>query len=381
MDYSRGFLMQAKGRVGLIGWALSVLLLSLTVSYPARAHEKWFTDSSKFPVQWNNVLSLKTLLVLLAVGAGLVATYAVDAALRRVQARPQRLHLPHLPQDLQPNGPALERIFSWIPLIVALHAAVPLLVSGLQLQLFAANLNLPRNIFGGLMALAQITVALSFVYGALTRVFGLVLVALVPLGFFFFSPAYVLEHLDLAGVGIFMYILGRGPYSVDALIGTLSRPSQSLMPYAVPALRVLTGAAIVVLGFTEKIWNEQLAQSFLAYQDFNFARSFGFNDELFILVAGVIEILVGAVLISGKLTRLVIAGAWIPFNLTLPFLGWVELVGHFSIYGTMVVLLVWGPKADLTPYLRSLSRSRADVRAGEPMAAPVPTVVSVRPRV
>ncbi|MBA2364448.1 MAG: hypothetical protein H0V86_13050 [Chloroflexia bacterium] len=324
-------------------------------------------------------MSLKTLLVILAVGLGLAAVYALDALLHMVRARPQRHQFPHLPRDVQPGGTALERIYAWIPLIVALHAAVPLLVSGLQLQLFAANLNLPRDIFGGLMALAQITVALSFVYGALTRVFGLVLAALVPLGCLFFSPAYVLEHLDFAGVGLFMYILGRGPYSVDSLIGTLAQPARPLVPYAVPALRVLTGAAIVVLGFTEKIWNEQLAQSFLAYQDFNFARSLGFTDEHFILAAGVVEVLVGAVLISGRLTRLVIAVAWIPFNLTLPYLGWVELVGHFSIYGTMVVLLVWGPKANLSPYLQALSRGRSNGQSGEPNTATVPGAESAGP--
>ncbi|MDQ3327539.1 MAG: hypothetical protein M3506_03325 [Chloroflexota bacterium] len=365
--------MRTMGRVGLRGWATSVLLLGIAISFPARAHEKWFTDSRNFPVNWADVLSLRTLLVVVAVGVGLVATYALDTLLRKVGTRTQRARVTHATQEFHPRGPALERLFAFVPLLVGLHAAAPLLVSGLQLQLFAANLNLPRNIFGGLMALAQITVALSFVYGALTRVFGLVLVALVPLGCLFFSPAYVLEHLDFAGVGIFMYILGRGPYSVDALIGTLSQPARPLVPYAVPALRVLTGAAIVVLGFTEKIWNEQLAQSFLAYQDFNFARSLGFTDELFILAAGVAEVLVGAVLISGKLTRLVIAVAWIPFNLTLPYLGWVELVGHFSIYGTMVVLLVWGPKADLSPYLQALSHGKSDEHSGKANAATVPS--------
>ena len=335
-------------------WGAAVALLAVLAASPATAHEKWFTDSSRFPVAWHDVLTLKTLLVVGAVLAGLAAAYGMDAAFRRL--RPRRL-----PIDIHLSEQQLERIFAWVPLLLGLHAAVPLLVSGLQMQLFAGNLQLPRNFAGGVMALLQITVALSFIYGALTRVFAVVLVALIPLGFFFFSPAYVLEHLDLAGVAVFLFITGRGPFSVDALVGPPSRPSVRLMRYAVPSLRVLTGAAIVVLGFTEKIWNERLAESFLAYQDFNFMRALGFEwftNELFILAAGVVEILVGAVLISGKLTRLVIAMAWIPFNLTLPFLGWIELVGHFPVYGTMVVLLLWGAGQDLRPYLRSLERAR-----------------------
>jgi hypothetical protein len=33
---------------------------------------------------------------------------------------------------------------------------------------------------------------------------------------------------------------------------------------------------------------------------------------------------------------------WVPFNLTLPFLGWRELIGHLPIYGVMALLLIWG---------------------------------------
>ncbi len=356
--------MRERLRLSVRTFAASMFLLAMFISYPAAAHEKWFTNSTKFPIAWGEVLSVKTLFVLAAVAGGLAVAFLVDALFRRY--RPDRL-----PIDIHLSEKQLERIFAWVPLILAIHAAVPLIVSGLQMQLFAANLQLPRNFFGGVMALLEITVALSFIYGALTRVFSLVLIALIPLGFLFFSPAYVLEHLDFAGVAVFLFITGRGPFSVDALIGAPARPLVRYMKYAVPSLRVLTGAAIVVLGFTEKIWNEQLAESFLAYQDFNFMQALGFDfftNEYFILAAGIVEVLVGAVLISGKLTRLVIAGAWVPFNLTLPFLGWVELVGHFPVYGTMVVLLLWGAGQDLTPYLRSLAASRRNVEAGEPFA-------------
>jgi len=337
------------------GWTLALAFVLTT--QPAHAHEKWFTDSSSFPIRWSEVFSAKTGLVLLAVGAGLAAAYAADALRRRMQLEPG-IRLSHR---------QLELMFSWTPLLLGIHAAVPLLVSGLQLNLFAPNLPLPRNLGGGLLALAEITIALSFLYGALTRVFALLLLALIPMGFLVLSPAYVLEHLDLAGIAAFLFITGRGPFSVDALIGPPSRPSIRLLPHAVTALRMLTGAAIVVLGFTEKIWNEQLAQGFLVYQDFNLLETVGLDNATFILLAGVVEVLVGAVLISGKLTRLVIALAWIPFNLTLPFLGWVELVGHLSIYGTMVVLLLWGPGQDLEPYVDALSR----VPTAEPANKPV----------
>ena len=61
----------------------------------------------------------------------------------------------------------------------------------------------------------------------------------------------------------------------------------------------------------------------------------------------------------GLWTRPVILLTWLPFNLTLPFLGWVELVGHLPTYGTMVVLLLWGAGQDLTPYIRAVERAEA----------------------
>jgi uncharacterized membrane protein YphA (DoxX/SURF4 family) len=353
---------RGRRRIGL--WGAPILLLGILASSPAQAHEKWFTNANRFPVTWDEAFSAKTAGVLAAVLAGLAAALVVDNLASRWR--------PHLPASIRPSQEGLERIFAWLPLLLAVHAAVPLIVSGVQLQLFAPNLQLPRNLFGGLMALAEITVALSFVYGAFTRAFAVLLLALFPLGCLFFSPAYVFEHLGLAGVAVFLFILGRGPYSLDALIGAPSTPLRRWAPHAVPALRVLTGLGIVVLGFTEKVWNENLAESFLAYQDFNFMRALGFEwftNERFILAAGIVEVLVGALLISGKLTRLVIAVAWIPFNLTLPFMGWVELVGHLYVYGTMVVLLVWGPGRTLQPYLRAVARARGELHDTEPVPA------------
>jgi hypothetical protein len=65
-----------------------------------------------------------------------------------------------------------------------------------------------------------------------------------------------------------------------------------------------------------------------------------FTDELFVLAAGVAEGVIGILLISGLLTRVVIIGMWVPFNITVPFLPPTELLGHLPIFGIMYVLLV-----------------------------------------
>jgi hypothetical protein len=66
------------------------------------------------------------------------------------------------------------------------------------------------------------------------------------------------------------------------------------------------------------------------------------DNTLFLIMAGTVELTVGLLLMSGAYTRLVILITLVPFNLTLPFLGWRELVGHLPTYGIMALLLIWG---------------------------------------
>jgi hypothetical protein len=98
-------------------------------------------------------------------------------------------------------------------------------------------------------------------------------------------------------------------------------------------------------GLDEKVWNPTLGAQFLAqYPHFNIMRSvFGLpwvTDDLFVLAAGVVETTIGILLVSGLLTRVVILGMWVPFNIGVPFLPPQELIGHLPIFGIMYFLLV-----------------------------------------
>ncbi len=325
---------------------MGALLVGVLVG-PAQAHEKWFTDPALHAareVAWER-----------AWVAALICGLAVLMA--GIGERVWRGLRPRVPVDLQLSAARLERLFALMPVVVGTHAAVALLASGIRLHLFAPNLPLPRNFWGSLVALAEIVVALSFVYGALTRVFAWLLVALFPVGLLFFPPLAVAEQLHFLGIGLYLAILGRGPHSLDGVLGRPVRPLLGWVPYAVPLLRWCTGLGIVALGFGEKLWNPELGVAFLRHNDFNFLRGWGVSDREFVLLAGYVEVTVGALIASGFLVRLVIALAWFPFNLTLPFMGVEELIGHLPVYGVMVVLLVWGRGEDLGPYLASVRRA------------------------
>src|SRR5688572_7998082 len=300
-------------------------------------HERWFV-SRQHPVDFSQLFSAQTAVPLA------IALAATGVAVLVWRARGRREIVPG-PLQLGMDWENYQRLLSWMPLVIGLHTAVPLLVAGVQLQLFVPNLSLPYNFFGGLIALAEIVVALSFVYGAATRIGAALLAVIWVVGAIWFGPLLMLEHALFLGVAFFMFVMGRGPAALDMTLQRFHRPLESLVPRAVPTLRVLTGIGIVVLAFTEKLWNVPMGVEFLERYPLNFFPAIGFEgigDADFILIAGTIELTFGLLLISGAFVRLMTLILWVPFNLTLPFLGWRELVGHLPIYGIMALMVIWG---------------------------------------
>jgi hypothetical protein len=306
-------------------------------------HERWFV-SGQYPVDFSHLLTAQTAVPIA------IALVATGAAMLAWRMRGRREIIPG-PLQLGMDWENYERLLSWMPLVIGLHTAVPLLVAGVQLQLFVPNLSLPYNFFGGLIALAEIVVALSFVYGAATRIGAALLAAIWVVGAIWFGPLLMLEHALFLGVAFFMFVMGRGPAALDMTLQRFHRPLERLVPRAVPALRVLTGIGIVVLAFTEKLLNVPMGVEFLERYPLNFFPAIGvegIGDAEFILIAGTVELTFGLLLISGAFVRLMTLILWVPFNLTLPFLGWRELVGHLPIYGIMALIVIWGEERKRT---------------------------------
>ncbi|MGH2376410.1 MAG: hypothetical protein ACRDIC_23480, partial [bacterium] len=293
---------------GFAACAAAILVLVLVES--AVAHEKWFVEPSPYPVRLDRSALTRTLLACVVSAVALGLAFAVDRLGRTRAQSPMR-------RDLAKSRDHLRGLFAWIPLILAMHLAVPLIVSGVQRQLFAPNMRLEWSLIGGLVALLEIAIALGLFYGALTRVAAIVLGLLFPVGLLLFGLFDTLEHLELLGIASFLFIFGRGPYSLDAIFAAPLRPRRAHIIAAVPILRVLTGAAIVWLGCTEKLWNVPLGEAFLARHPFNFMPALGFpsfSNADFVVAAGLVEVAIGAVVASGLATRPVILLAWLPFN-------------------------------------------------------------------
>src|SRR6185503_12918766 len=109
------------------------------------------------------------------------------------------------------------RFYAWVPAILALHLAVPLLVYGLEGKLFSPNNELPGASKYGL-GLMQAAAALALFYGGMTRIGATILAAAWLRGVFVIGFEPMMENVHYLGFAAFFFLAGRGPMSIDRLL-------------------------------------------------------------------------------------------------------------------------------------------------------------------
>jgi hypothetical protein len=312
---------------------------------PPIAHETWFVDGAG--MDWGFAGESLTL-------AYLLAAFAIAFGVR-VLAR----KLPGV------DVPFLARMAPWMPFALRIHLAVSL-ISLLALGFYLSPaMDLHWNVAGVLLGAAMVVTAIGMATGWQTRKAAWLLIAAGPLGMLEFGVGPVIQRIDMLGPALFLLIAGPGRWSADHELGQAKEPSERDIERAVWALKVAVGVALIIVAFAEKLANPALALDFLEHQpNFNVAAEIGLplGDLEFARLAGGIEVLFGLLLISGALPQAIVIIAGIPFNATLFFYGAVELSGHLPVYGTMLVLLVYGSDPWLRPLVSSLwpwGRSRA----------------------
>lgn len=312
----------------------------------AQAHEKWFVAGEPPALAASGFFSA---FCLSAVAAAVAITAVAAFFWRR---RGQRDLIPG-PERLGATDEGMAQFYGWVPVVIGIHFAVPLLVLGVQGRLFSPNNVLPAP-WNYLLGTWQIAIALSLLYGGLTRVFAASLAVLwVVAGFAVgWEPAF--ENLHYLGAAAFFFCKGRGPHSIDRLLFPGLAPSPALARHGLKLLRISVGVGFVFVAFTEKLANPTLAHTFLSQFQLNFTSAVGvpLSNETFIWCAGTTELLIGLFLAFGLFPRVIILAAWGVINLTLTIFSWVELVGHLPIYGIMAVLLVWAPSEKTSRLMR-----------------------------
>ena len=151
------------------------------------------------------------------------------------------------------------------------------------------------------------------------------------------------EYLVLFGIAVFILLNNL----------RFAKLTELLKPYSVDALRIFTGISLVKLGFSGKLLGPWLGQSFIEIYNWNFLVPLGFDfftDRLFVLSAGMMEVVFGIMLILGTTTRLnmLAISSFIALS-NIVFLvqnekteALVEFVVHMPVIATALVLLLLG---------------------------------------
>jgi uncharacterized membrane protein YphA (DoxX/SURF4 family) len=299
-------------------------------------HVKWFIDPSRYPTDYSLLLSVPVIVAfVIALGAVAVA-YVVQ---RRV-AEPTIFR-------------SLERFAGLGPLALGLHVGLALMAAAALGMLFVPSLRVERE--GSVILIVEFLVGLALAVGLGTRAAAaglalLGLIAMVP-----FSVESILEQVHLLGAAVYLFVIGRGAASLDRLFGQRRSLEHEQAPQlALFGLRVAIGFGIAYGALTEKLLDPALSAALLQQRpELNVLRGVGVGDPQFVYLAGLVELIIGAIILSGQLTRPTMAVGAVLFTITLPLFGWLELLGHLPYYGMMLTLFIT-PNADPRTVRRQL---------------------------
>ncbi|MEK7069166.1 MAG: hypothetical protein AAB947_02175 [Patescibacteria group bacterium] len=218
-----------------------------------------------------------------------------------------------------------------------------LLIAGTHGYLFSPNLTDGSGIPHALIMM-QIFIGLALLAGVYARVAALCLMLLWAISFSYTEVLFMFENIWVLSTALFIFIMGSDYFSL-VTFKTLEHLTRRFHDYALPILRIGTGATLLILGFSEKILRPELGINFLAEHHWNFMQLLGFewySDYLFTLSAGAVESLFGLVFILGVVTRLNALVVAIVFTIPLFILGPIELAGHLPHFAAVVLLLLFG---------------------------------------
>lgn len=310
-------------------------VLALLVPSLAFAHTKWFAHGPLPPY----VTSEPTGLYLSVWAAVALVIVGVGIYLEGIQI--MRLSF------LEPRGP---RAFERAATIFSMVAGAFFMIAATHGYLFSPNLDAGAGIPGWLI-IAELLIGLALLTGLFDRIAAFLLLSLWAAVLLSASPdagpVAALEDIWVVSTALFIMIMGNDYFRFTRL--TYGSWLRRFEPYALPFLRLGTGATLFVLGFSEKIVRPEYGINFLTQYNWNFMQALGFpfSDYLFTLSAGSVESLFGLVFLLGIVTRLNALVLAIFFTIPLFIIGPIELAGHMPHFAAVVLLLLFGSGARL----------------------------------
>ena len=299
----------------------SFFIVLISFSQTASAHLKWFAvddhriNLSEYYSAYHNELFIGGLLCCLLLG---VAVW-INKNLTFV---------------IQPPPDSKKYIVRAFSILVGLS----LLYASYNESILAAHYLVSSRVLV-LLQYAQAIVALMLIFNLFPKSAASVLILIYTILATQVGLLEVLDYINIIGIAAYLILSNS--------------KDENQQTFAVPVLRVITGFTLVILAFSEKLLNPDIGLRFLTLNDWNFMHAIGmtgYTNELFILSAGLVELLIGVVFMLGLLTRintLVLLAFMITSNVAFMIQSsnteaLTELAGHAPILAIALILLMSG---------------------------------------
>jgi len=226
--------------------------------------------------------------------------------------------------------------------LLKMCTGLSLLMSAYSGVIFAPHLQASAG-FGEVLVLLEAVIGLLLV--ANFHIFAAtIMLMILSLGVALqFGIIAAMEYLNIFGIACCLLLFHFYPMKYRA----------QLKAYSISALRILTGIAIITLGLSEKLLNPELGEFFVIKYQWNLMANLGvtqFSNQLFVLSAGVMEVVFGIILVLGTTTRiniLVVSAFMLASNITFFASGeyseaLTEIFGHLPIIASAMILIFFG---------------------------------------
>jgi uncharacterized membrane protein YphA (DoxX/SURF4 family) len=212
------------------------------------------------------------------------------------------------------------------------------LALGIALIGSGASMNLISPALYGYESFATIQILLGFLVMAGFLVIPAVMAAIGIYVYALFQDVYILGNLDFLAVAIALLVLDNEKPGLDDLFGMPKISPFSKFKKFVPfILRIGIGGAMVYLALYEKIFNPNLSE--LIVIGFDLQKVVPVSVEMWVLSTGIIEFLIGLLLILGTFTRIVSSIAFIVLSLSFFYFG-EDVASHITLFGILSVLFI-----------------------------------------
>lgn len=297
-------------------------------TFTTLAHVKWFTTNNSHeiePIFHFDLQQTPILIAVISVVAAMVIAYIMDKKIKE----PSTKFLKHA-EKIKPEIIRIFQILVGISIIFASYRGAVLQphYTGAAGQT--------------LISIIEIITGLLLILNRGTCLASIMLLITYISTFVMFGAFEAIDYINLVGIAAFLFL--EKPKKEKA---------KKHSHLGLPLLRVFTGFALLILAFSEKLLFPYKAAELVEKYHLNFMSALGihsFNNEVFILAAGVVEMIFALILIFGWIPRiniLALSGFFVASNLFFLLKGYpsealTELMGHLPVIATAMVIAIYG---------------------------------------